>query len=160
MNKKFLSILVALSLILNSSAFVFANSNSSYNQEQQDIEIIFEDGNNGQVETSFFSDNYDFNKSITSKTKNGKFTPTYRYMKAFFDNQSDGDVTVYIQDGNGSTLKNGSFSASKGGNRRSELMTVDNPGIEYKFNISSDGGGTIIKGKLIIKTATTSDGLK
>lgn len=163
MKNKILSVLITASLAISSSAIIFANNNIdlSHNQQSQDIQVVFEDENGNQNDISFYSDNYDVNKKkITSKNKNGTFTPTYKYMKAFFSNESDGDVNVYIQDGNGSTLTNGSFSAPKGDNGRSELMTVDNPGIKYKFNISSDGGGTTVKGKLTIRTATTKDELK
>lgn len=106
------------------------------------------------------SDTYDFEFNINHNTKNGTFNPTTKYMKAFFQNKTDKEVTVYIQDGNGITLDNDSFTVLPNEDSCSKLMSVEYSGMEYRYNVISDGGSEKVKGKLIIKTSDIADELK
>lgn len=152
MKKKILSVLIIASISVSSSIFTFANQQPA---ENQNIQVVYK--NDKQEDRGFFSNNYDLNKTITDRNRNGSFTAKYKYLRSFFDNTGNGNVTVFIQTSDGTTLD--SFKVEAGKNGLSSIIEV-NPNSKYKYVVNCDGGTANITGKLVIKTATDENELK
>lgn len=110
---------------------------------------------------TLYSSNFDVNaKPININNKNGTFTATYKYLKANFENNGDKSATVYIQDMNGITLKNGKLIVNSGESNSMILEETVLEGTKYTYNVVTENGGGIYSGILTIQTSNTKSQLE